>query len=363
MSWNNSDGRAWPGDATGGWKPDEGAWKPEDSRGDTWGSGGDTTGNDNWGVGVGGGANDGVFGGEVGGGDGSGDGGGDRTCRICKQEGHFARECPDKPASGSLTGVCFNCREVGHNKADCPNPVVEHTMACRLCQQEGHRAVECTSRRKIDWTGVPELSVQDAWSAIVDSAKDSDIDRFRIALRSYARAMQDDFNLSEIEEALRADGLPIYLIAKQQNVAPNMVIVDLVGNPDREFVLTIQLSAKPRRRMLAAGWPESPDQNLERLASAGFVQDRGIPICSNCGGKSTTYCYHSLSQLLIYFRAWTHQEALQAGTCRERAEDSSRPMCVLPRRRSSRPRLPEGAYRPLHLQELQKARTQREGLS
>lgn len=62
-----------------------------------------------------------------------------------------------------------------------------------------------------------------------------------------------------------------------------MTIVDLIGNPDREYVLSIQLSAKPRRIKLAQGWPDDANVNLERLKSAGFVQDRGVPLCSNCG--------------------------------------------------------------------------------
>jgi len=32
----------------------------------------------------------------------------------CNEEGHFARECPQKPeGGGGLTGECYNCGEVG----------------------------------------------------------------------------------------------------------------------------------------------------------------------------------------------------------------------------------------------------------
>jgi hypothetical protein len=127
------------------------------------------------------------------------------------------------------------------------------------------------------------LSSEDAWIALINAAKDKDLDAFRVALRAYARAEPEEFSLPGVESALREDGLGIYLIAKEQEIEPNMTIIDLVGNAKRKYVLSVQLSAKPRRAKMSQGWPENPEQNLERLASAGFVQDCGLPLCGNCG--------------------------------------------------------------------------------
>ena len=78
---------------------------------------------------------------------------------------------------------------------------------------------------------------------LVDAAREKDLDAFRTCLKAYARSLPDDgaFDLVAVEETLRAENLPISLIAKKQDLAPNMTIVDVLGNPDRSYVLTVQL--------------------------------------------------------------------------------------------------------------------------
>ncbi len=66
-----------------------------------------------------------------------------------------------------------------------------------------------------------------------------------------------------------------------------MTIVDLEGKIDRKYVVGLYYSNKPRNAKAAERWPSSPEENLERLANAGFVMDRMIPKCSNCNRESS----------------------------------------------------------------------------
>jgi len=110
---------------------------------DAWGTGGDTA----------------I---DTGAGDSNNNTASDKGCRICHEEGHFARECPNKKEKKS---GCFKCGEEGHNKADCPNAGeddgekekkgcfkcggdhmakdCEQPDKCRKCGEEGHKSNDC----------------------------------------------------------------------------------------------------------------------------------------------------------------------------------------------------------------------------
>lgn len=62
-------------------------------------------------------------------------------------------------------------------------------------------------------------------------------------------------------------------------------LIDLQGQMDREYVVGFYFSDKAPRKALKDRWPTSPEDNLERLANAGFPHDRGISKCRNCGGE------------------------------------------------------------------------------
>ena len=103
---------------------------------------------------------------------------------------------------------------------------------------------------------------------------------------TYAMAFPE-LTFEELEKAFRESGMNTYLIAKQQDVSDTHVIINLQGKeqPGPEeggFVVSFQFSARPRRTKFATGWAESPEENIARLATTGFVMDRMVPKCTNC---------------------------------------------------------------------------------
>ena len=61
-------------------------------------------------------------------------------------------------------------------------------------------------------------------------------------------------------------------------------MVDLQGNMKRRYQVQFSLSRRSKRKIMASTWPASAEENLTRLADAGFPQDRGLSKCTNCGG-------------------------------------------------------------------------------
>lgn len=62
-------------------------------------------------------------------------------------------------------------------------------------------------------------------------------------------------------------------------------LINLQGKLDCQYVVGFYYSSKAQRAHLRDRWPASVEENLERLADAGFPYDRQIPKCANCGGE------------------------------------------------------------------------------
>jgi hypothetical protein len=60
--------------------------------------------------------------------------------------------------------------------------------------------------------------------------------------------------------------------------------VGLDGTPGLIHTLTIQTSQTTRSSKLNYHWPQTPEENLERLKVAGFVVASNAVVCRNCGG-------------------------------------------------------------------------------
>lgn len=86
----------------------------------------------------------------------------------------------------------------------------------------------------------------------------------------------------ELEGAFRSNLMNTHIIASEKEITDTFTLMDLQGNLDRKYTVGFFLSDKPQRNKMLAGWPESAEQNLERLAHAGIPVDRKIPKCMNC---------------------------------------------------------------------------------
>lgn len=148
------------------------------------------------------------------------------------------------------------------------------------------------------------MSAEDAWEALEKADQERDLDDFREvradkryphtqtadfcdqAFRVYTKAASDA-TYDELETAFRLSNFNTHLIATENELPKTHTYVNLQGELDKTYKVGFHLSPKPRRETAKQGWPETPEENIERLKNAGLPMERGIPKCMRCNGKSS----------------------------------------------------------------------------
>lgn len=145
----------------------------------------------------------------------------------------------------------------------------------------GHSILACKNPRKIDRSGIEVVQAEAAWEEITAAVGQKDMDDVKEAFLKYVKACPIA-TYSDLEDGFRTMGIPLYIIAMERELAPTYTNMDLQGNLDKTYTVSLRFSPEARRPKEALGWPESPEENMERLKDAGQPVDRGIPKCNNC---------------------------------------------------------------------------------
>lgn len=143
-------------------------------------------------------------------------------------------------------------------------------------------AAECKAARKIDRSQVADVNAESAWTKIVKGSQSKDMEDVKEGVQEYLKT-EPAITYANLEEAFRAQAINIYLIALENpSLLPTHTHMDLQGNLDKKFRVHYRWVNKPARPREAEGWPQSTEENLERLRDAGETVERGIPKCTNC---------------------------------------------------------------------------------
>jgi hypothetical protein len=214
-------------------------------------------------------------------------------------KGHMKSECTNAPIDRPFDGECRQCGASGHRAADCDQ------KPCKACGVPGHTTEACEVNRMHAMFAdmkIEEVSAEVAWENILTADKEKDVDDIRRAVFAYAKAYPE-LTLVELEATFRGADFNTYLIAKEQEVSDTHTIVNFQGQPGQKYVLSFQFSPRPRRVKFAEGWPETPEDNIERLAEAGVVMDGFVQKCRNCEQVASSELFLPARMILTFCRA------------------------------------------------------------
>lgn len=97
----------------------------------------------------------------------------------------------------------------------------------------------------------------------------------------------------ELEKKCRDQKFNIYLIAMEKEHGDTFTVVDMQGSIGKKYCVCYFTHNKPQRPHMKARWPESDEDNLDRLADAGIAVDRGVSKCNNCKSSFLTVSPHN----------------------------------------------------------------------
>ena len=107
-------------------------------------------------------------------------------------------------------------------------------------------------------------------------------------MEQYVKAVPDA-TYQELEQGLRGQEFTYRLVALEKPIMDTYTVMDLQGQLDRKFTVSVQTSLEPRRKKDAEMWPKSVEENFERLANCGIPVDRQVPKCLRCNGRPGSF--------------------------------------------------------------------------
>lgn len=117
------------------------------------------------------------------------------------------------------------------------------------------------------------------------------MDDMKIALNKYIKATPDATYVL-LEKAFRQQNIPLYIIAYKKELLTTYVNMDLQGNLKKTYTISYRKTPRHSRPKEKEYWPETPEENLERLADAGEPVDVGVSVCNRCNelGHASKQC-------------------------------------------------------------------------
>ncbi|KAL6699812.1 hypothetical protein J3F84DRAFT_404782 [Trichoderma pleuroticola] len=209
---------------------------------------------------------------------------GNDKCFGCGEEGHRRAECPN-----FVEKTCHYCKMEGHLRNVCPDAP---PMTCTNCGQAGHFRNSCENARKVNRDHVADTTPDAAWDKLKQAARERDVDDAKEAIEEYVKALAGEVTYRQIQERLMNENVKLWLISTQRELIDTFTNMDLQGNIDKKYSVSVRFSDKPERPREINVWPDGIDEILSRLDDAGIVVDRGVPKCYNCGelGHTTKGC-------------------------------------------------------------------------